>query len=249
MSHKNTGTRRDAKGFSFKRIMIVSVLVFAAVLFMISPVFDVQHINIAGNEIVAKEGIIRAAGLEGKTNIFSVLSYKAVQAVEDMPYIKTAVLEKHFPNAIDITVTERKPRGYVEFKSMHTYLLIDGEGMVLSTQTDITEALPVIVGLTFSDFAIGRRLEAENKDAFDMVVTLSQLFLKHELTDVIRLDVSDGADIHIYIRNIDVFFGGMADADLKVQTLKAIAADIKPEDRGFLHMEDVTKNPYFKFLK
>ena len=249
MSKRQKAARPPKKRASFKGVLWAAGGIFAVLLVMVSPIFEVRQVNVTGNTVVEEAAIRAAVGLDAKANMFAVLSYRAVSALEAMPYIKSAKIVKTYPNTIDIAVVERKVCGYVEFARMNTYLLIDGEGMVLGTQTYLSEKLPVIVGLSFDDFAVGRRLETENKDAFDTVVTLSNLFDKVGLEDVVKVDVSDNRDIHLYIRNVDVFFGGMDDADLKIQTLKVLAAELPPEARGFLHMEDISKDPIFQPLK
>jgi len=243
-------TKRAGKGrFLFKGVLLSAAIVFVLLLLMLSPLFTVHTVHIEGNTVVKAEEILKTTGLDADVNIFSVMSHQAAQALEALPYIQRARIVKDFPDTINITVTERKARGYVEYSRMNTYLLIDGEGMVLGTQSAMTDKLPVIVGLSFTDFAVGRLLETDNPDAFDTVVTLSQLFVKNELADIVKVDVSDSRDIHLYLRNVDIFFGSMDDADLKVQTLKALAPNLPAEDRGFLHMEDINKDPVFQFLK
>ena len=233
----------------FKGVLLAAAVVFAIVLLMISPLFTVRQVAVEGNAVVKTEEILKTAGLDGDVNIFAIMSHQAARRLESLPYIQSARIEKNFPNALTVTIVERKPRGYVEYARMNTYLLIDGEGMVLGTQSVMTDKLPVIVGLSFSEFAVGHALETDNPSAFDTVVTLSQLFVKNELADIVKVDVSDSRDIHLYLRNVDVFFGSMEDADLKVQTLKALAPELPAEDRGFLHMEDINKDPVFQFLK
>ena len=250
MGHTKVPIRRAGKKrVPFKGIVLTAAIVFVLILVMLSPLFTVRQITVEGNTVVRTEEILKTAGLDAEVNIFSVMSHQAVQKLEKLPYIQRARIVKDFPDALTITVTERKVRGYVEYARMNTYLLIDGEGMVLGTQSAMTEKLPVIVGLDFAEFAVGHLLVTENPDAFDTVVTLSQLFVKNDLADIVKVDVSDSRDIHLYLRNVDVFFGGMEDADLKVQTLKALAPELPAEERGFLHMEDIAKDPVFQFLK
>jgi len=235
--------------FPFKAVFVAAGCVFALVLVMISPLFEVRQTVVSGNEVVEAAAILEAAGLDAPVNIFAVTLGRAVRQIEAIPYVKTAALTKKYPNTIEIEITERTPCGYVEYARMHTYLVIDDEGMVLGTQSHLSDNLPVIVGLQFSDFAIGRVLETDNPDAFETVVTLSQLFVKNDIQEIVKVDVSNNADIHLFIRHIDVFFGGMEGADVKIQTLKGIVAVTPPEQRGYLHMEDTTRDPYFEFLK
>jgi len=225
----------------FKLAVGAAIGVFALLLVMISPLFAVRQVLVEGNTVITTEAVLTAAGLNAKANIFAVMPGRAVKALQALPYVKSARIVKEYPNTIRIVIEERKAQGYVEFTRMSTYLMIDGEGMVLGTQAVLTDALPVIVGLEFSDFAVGRVLETTNQTAFDTVVQLSRLFAKNEMEDIVRVDISDANDIHLYVQNVDVLFGNMDYADVKVQILKELAANHIPADyRGFMDMRFVS---------
>ena len=232
---------KQARRFPFKVVFVMAVCVFALLMLMISPLFDVQHVTVEGNAVVATDTILETAGLKEPVNIFSVMSGQTAKKLNAIPYIKSARIVKEYPNSIRVVVEERTARGHVELAHMDTYLLVDGEGMVLGTQTAWTDKLPVIIGLDFSEFAVGHILETQNPEAFDTMVRLSQLFVKNEMEGVAKVDVSDNKDIHVYIQNVDVLFGSMDYADVKVQILRELAANHIPADyRGFLDMRAVT---------
>lgn len=220
-----------------------------SVMFVLSlPVFNIKDVEIDGNNIVSDDIIKKELGFYELQNIFSFSSPKAKKTLLKNPYIKSVKIKKEYPDKIDIEIIERKPRAYVELKNMDSYVLIDETGMVLEAASYAKEELPVIVGLNTS-FAIGQVLMAENTKSFEDVVLLSNLFDKYELTRRMRVEVSDEKNIHIYIGNVDVIFGGIDYADEKMSTVKAALPKIPEGARGFLDVKDNNDKVIFKYLK
>lgn len=241
---------KPKKKSRFKFFFTLTIIIFGIVLLLLSPIFDVGKIDILGNSKVSVATIKQVAGLDTTVNIFSVNSSKVIAKLEEIPYIKSAYISKTYPNSLSIEIAERKVCGYINYKEMDIYILIDEEGMVLETKTYVEQKLPIIVGLTFEGFSVGEILKTENQNSFESVVILSKLFEKYGLEDVGKMDVSDIEDIHLYIDNIDILFGGMTEVDKKLQDLRGILdSDKIPKGaRSILDMHDTSKY-VFKFLR
>jgi cell division protein FtsQ len=245
---------RYARAKEKRKKVFLRLLVFAAVLFVViaalsSPLFAVKEIVIIGNEAVSADIIAATAQLSEGQNIFAFDAGGAKKLLQEHPYIKSVDINKDYPDKITVTIVERKPRAYVEFKSVASYLLIDETGLVLESSSYAAEELPVIVGLKLKDIILGQPLAAEDTKSFENVVLLSNLFDKYELTGRIRIEVSDEEDFHLYISNIDVQLGGIEDADTKISMVKAILPNIPEGARGFLDVKDIEKNAVFQYLE
>lgn len=237
---------------ALKAFLVLCVIALAALAIMLSPLFYIKEIEIAGNSKYSNIEIKDAAGLGQSVasgeSIFQKSSSGIKRNIEALTYVKNASVTKTYPGKISINITERNVRGYVEYQNMGQYLYIDEAGVVLEVKSYFAETLPVIVGLKFSAFSIGKPLEVENAAAFDNVVTLSSLFAKYEMTDVIKVDVSDENDIHLYIGNIDVLFGSISDADEKVRLAKTCINELDESFRGTLDVKDPYKDPVFRVI-
>lgn len=245
---KYAGPLKKRKNY-FARFLVFAVAVVSVIFVLSLPLFTIKDIEISGNAAVSDDLIKTIAGLGGPQNIFAFSVSKAEASLLDNPYIKTVKIEKRYPDKINIEIFERKPRAYVEFKSVASYLLIDETGTVLDSASYAKEELPVVVGLKLTDMVIGQPLAAEDTKAFENVVLLSNLFDKYELTGRLRVELSDKKDMHLYIGTVDVLFGGIDGADNKIAMVKAILPEIPEGARGFLDVRDGTKNPVFKYLK
>lgn len=229
--------------------IIIAGLILVCLIVMFSPVFSITSVDITGIEKLNKDYVMKTSGLDTMPNIFAFNSRKAIKLLKTNNYVDQVKIKKSFPDKVTLTITERHLSGYVEY--MGSYLYIDENGRVLESVSHFTEKLPVIVGLEFSEFSIGSILNVDNQSSFDTVVTLAKLFDKYEMeAEVIRIDVSKDEDIHLYIYNIDVEFGDIRDADLKIRTIKEILSKMPNSDtaRGFLDIKNINVSPRFRLL-
>lgn len=213
------------------------------------PIFNISQIEITGNSIVSTNEIMQKLDISENQNIHTFFPSAASKNIMENPYIMSAKITKEYPDKIVVDIVERIPRAYVKVKNMDTYLLIDEMGMVLEVTGYAAEKLPVIVGLKFSDFARGHVLEAENKKSFECVVMLSALFKNNNVSDDLKVEISDEKDIHLYIAGVDVIFGTIDDANEKMLTVIEAMKKLPKDARGFLDVKTDLKKATFSYLK
>lgn len=228
--------------------MATALIALLVMLLMLCPWFNITTKTVTGIDDVSKEEIISKAGLEGgEINLFAFNGIKAKKELMKIPYIKDVKITRKLPNTIIISVTQRQIRGYVPY--LKNYLYIDDDGVVLDVKDSYTKPCPVVVGLDFNTFSLGDPLVVKNTKSFNTIVELSKLMTKYNLLeDVIRVDVSDPEDIHLFINNVDVFFGDLTDSNRKIGYLNEIIKTIPAEDKGFLHLENTNIAPRFEYL-
>jgi len=231
---------------SRKRLVILAVAAIA-VLFLLSPVFSVKNLNITGIEKYSYDDICSKTGLKKNGNIFLINRFKVLGTLKKDPYIEKAKLTYKLPDTVNLDVTERKVRGYVPY--MGSYLYIDENGRVLEVNSKISGKLPVISGLKFTGFVLGEQIDADNTEAFDIMVTAAQLITKYELLDMtVSLDVSDTKNIKAHVKNVDVNLGDITNIDQKIRIMAQVIQKLKENDRGTLDLTDVSKPIIFKYL-
>lgn len=223
----------------FTKILIFVVLIVVFfLLFFTSPFFGVQKIEIRGNEHYSEEQIIEKINFNLNKNIFLFQKQKAEKLLCQDPYIESARIETKLPNQIKIKIKERKVVGYVPY--VGTYLYIDKDGRVLETSSTYKDNLPVVQGLEFDHFEIGEIIPVKNKNSLNVVAVMAQMMLKYNLLeDIIKIDVSDPSDTHIYVKKLDVSMGNIEEFDKKIQWLIQIMnvydmgkVDLKNIDKG-----------------
>ena len=251
MSHD---IRKDKKERTPKKIRIgkKGILTFLCVLagicaFLVSPVFTIKNIEITEMEKYTKDEICEMVNIKEGMNMFLFNRFYAMKTLKSNTYIESAKISYKLPDTVAITIDERKVRGYVPY--MGSYLYIDEEGRVLEVSSEMNRALPVVYGLNFSSFTLGEKIEAENKEAFDIMVNIAYLMSKYELLDmVVKIDVSNPDKILAYVNKVEVNLGDMSNGDRKIRTMAEVIKNINENDRGSLDLSDLSKPIIFKYL-
>ena len=236
------------KGFSIKFFLLLVILSLAAFAVLASPIFLVKDIKVTGDLYkYTSEEVCAIAKIDENTNIFTVTKWKLTDNLKESPYIESVEIKKELPSRVCINIVERRVRGYVPY--MGSYLYIDESGRILEVADFFTEALPIVQGLEFKSFQLGEKIDADNAEALDVVVVISQIMTKYELLDmIVTINVSDLNNIVARINKVDVNLGTVSDCDEKIRTMAAIVREIPKDDIGTLDLSDLSKPLVFKYL-
>ena len=218
-------------------------VVLTVILLLFLPVFHITTYKVTGNELVSEDTII-AAARDNNENIFAYSKRRAVKALKKNNYIENARIIKHFPREIEIEITERKIRGYVEFTG--SYLYLSDNGLVIDVQSEIKHPAPIITGLKFDTFTVGEVLNTDDPDAFDAMKDLSALFNRYQLmNDVLKVDITDPDDIRFYCGSVQVIYGENDGSTGKILTLIEILKKLDTSIPGTLDL--TLENPTFTY--
>lgn len=225
--------------------MLITVTIFISV-FLLSPVFAIEKIEIQGNKRYSKEEIYDQLHVKEGMNFFRFMMNHPKKFKED-PYIEQIQVQWDFPKKVQIQILERKTIGYVPY--MGAYLYIDKDGRVLETSNDFDTPLPLLEGLNFQGFCLGEPLEVEQEEIFDAILKISQTMFKYELLDeIVKIDVNNPQDIQLQMGNIHVLLGSIQEYDYKIRALLQILEHLPKEEKGFLDLKDTSKPFVFKYL-
>lgn len=217
-------------------IFIILIAVFLLVIFT-SPIFSVQKILIHGNEHYTEEQIIEKINFTLEENIFLFQKKKSEKLLLEDPYIENAKIMINWPNQIQIQIGERKVVGYVPY--VGTYLYIDKDGRVLETSPEHAISIPIVQGLEFDHFQIGQIIPVKNQASLNVVAVMAQMMLKYNLLqDIIKIDVSNPTDTHLYVKKLDVSMGDIEQFDKKIQWLTQI---MNVYDMGKVDLTNIDK--------
>lgn len=230
-----------------KIILAVVLLVLAGAAFLFSPIFTLQNIRAEGATQFTTTELCERIDLVQGTNVILFQRNQAEQILEADPYISDARIVWEFPNTFVIQVKERKVRACIPY--MSSYLYIDEYGRVLDTQKQYVPARPLVEGLQFSGFQLGEPLEVENPEALHIMLQISQMIEKYELSDFsITINVADEQAITATVNAVQVHLGTMDRMDQKIRNMAQIVKTIPKEDRGNLDLSDPSKSMIFQYL-
>ncbi len=216
---------------------------------MLCPYFYIKTINITGNGIVSRDEILKILELSesNKTNLYAFNSYAGKEKLFKNPYIKSVEFTRTFPDTLEISIIERKPCGYIPYTN--TFLFMDDEGRILDSKSSYTTPLPVVYGLDFDTFTLGEKLNVEQPEKLNIVVELSKLMKTYKIiNDVVRVNVLNPDEIHLYVNKVDVVLGEFTDVNWKIGALSEIIKKLSPDDKGTLDITSPDKTPAFTYL-
>lgn len=104
--------------------------------------FKIDDIVITGRDKTAKQDILNALQLSHETNILNLDLRDLQQKVEQLPWVRHAVVKRRFfPNIIQIDIRERQVQSIWQLD--HKFRPIDGEGNVI--EADYTPDHPILL--------------------------------------------------------------------------------------------------------
>ena len=107
--------------------------------------FKIDDIVITGRDKTAKQDILNALQLSRETNILNLDLRDLQQKVEQLPWVRHAVVKRRFfPNIIQIDIRERQVQSIWQLD--HKFRPIDGEGNVIEADYTADHPILLIVG-------------------------------------------------------------------------------------------------------
>jgi cell division protein FtsQ len=126
-----------------------------------SPYFKVSTVTVEGNQVVATEILLERLDLSGES-MFRIDLDEAQDALSSMPLVKSAQIERVWPDQIAVIVEERQPWGTWEQDGVA--YTIDREGVVLGLLTPPAGS-PVIRSAQHGTRQQGDRVDYQAVDA------------------------------------------------------------------------------------
>ncbi len=201
--------RRQKKQLAFLTMITLVASLIAVIL--LTPAFNVNNIEITGNNMVSDEEIIMAGGLSKNVNILNVDTDAAEKNIKSLPYIKKAEIKRSFPDTIEIKVSEEV--GVAYFTAKDGYVIIASDGKCIDVSSGLSEdknssgqvaqlpKLPVIKGIKNVKYSKGEIVEAEDSHKLkSLFVCLHEFARQGYVFDMKEIDMSDPEDIRFYYK-------------------------------------------------
>lgn len=253
---------RKHKGIKILFVFVIITGVLAAVM-MFSPLLLLSDIRVNALSNYSENEIIQISGLEKGENVlhylggslkhlFSLRMGKAESRVQNLPWVKTAEVEYHFPGRVVVTITERNAIAWVKY--MGNYLLVDEEGYVMEVTSSLDDRYPEIRGVQLDKFALGRKIETEKPEKIQWLVQLLQSLEQVDQSPYPKLgEVLDWVDF-LQDKELYMSLDGRITAKIKLNDeltyklsyLKELYYNyIKPEENGLIDFFD---EKYARFI-
>lgn len=139
-----------------------AVIILVAVVAL--PATEITRFEIRGSTTLGAAELRSWSGMAAKAHLYSVNVVALEAGIRAHPRVASAHVERHFPNTIVVSVSERLPLAVVYARGPSGRIeahCIDGEGYVFAPANAYPDSLnlPVLSGLEIRDLHYGLRLD------------------------------------------------------------------------------------------
>ena len=113
--------------------------------------YRIDDIFVEGRVKTPRDQLLTALGVKRGDAILAVDLAAAQKRIEEIPWVRSAAVERRLPHQIHILITERQPIALWQNKGR--YFLIDHDGQIVGDQIDDYANLPLTVGEGAPDHA------------------------------------------------------------------------------------------------
>ena len=105
---------------------------------------QLEALTVEGRTMTSREDLLAALDVDRGAPILSINVAEARKAIEALPWVKSAKIERRLPGTVDIILEERTP--YALWQRGSRYTLVDHGGKAIVDVPDADSTLPLIVG-------------------------------------------------------------------------------------------------------
>jgi cell division protein FtsQ len=116
-----------------------------AVFFRTAPRFEVQKLSVSGLKRVEENEVLAKAGFEVGTNVFRVDLNEIRQRVEELDWVRYALVQRVLPDQIIIKIVEREPIGLTRIRG--EIYQFDADGKILDPDLSTNSSFPILDGM------------------------------------------------------------------------------------------------------
>lgn len=216
-------------------ILLIFFLTFLGIFFGAK----IKNVHVVGCEYYTEEQIENKVLHSGVTeNTFGLYFTYAFNRGVEIPFVEKISVEVTGVHSVDIIISEKAMIGCIHY--MSEYIYFDKDGVVVESNTEQLEGIPVIEGVNFTKMNLHEKLEVKesDEDIFERIVGVSQLLSKYEIdTDKVVFDSKKR--VTLYVGDIRVSLGKRDMYDEQIAELsKLLPKAIKKKLKGELDMEN-----------
>lgn len=217
--NKKQNSKNKRKGAIAKWVVLITLLVTAIVLFLMSSVFNIKEIVVVNNSKVTSQEIINLSTLKTGVNMFKITNGTIKEGVKINPYIEEVTVKRNINGIVTLDIKERVATYMLKFANNYVY--INNQGYILEISENPLE-LPAITGFTTinEEIKTGNRLNIEDLQKLDDVIKIIEISKNTPLANIItEVDISDSADYKLTVlsEKKTIKMGKMTNINIKLQ--------------------------------
>jgi len=199
--------------------LLIGVGVLAAICLFIFFGLRIEHVKVEGTEIYSQEEIRQSVfSRKYSDNEFFFMIYEKLYGINKLPFVEDIEVIYENRNTVTLRVYDKAISGCIKY--MGQYVYFDKDGTVLQSMEEKKDGVPVVTGIKFGTFTVGKVFRVKDDSLFAMIMNLSQL-ITHYNIDVERLHVEEG-NVLLYSGGIKVILGKKSMYDDEMSALSSV---------------------------
>ena len=245
---KDNKKNKDKSILNFiKWFFLIGALIGSIIFFMLSPLFNIQTINVLNNDKISTEKILSLAGIELGENTYKINKKLIKDNVKQNAYIESISITRKLPNILNIIVKEREATYMLEIGAGYAY--INNQGYILEINSQKINT-PIITGITtiVEDVKEGNRLYVQDLEKLGKVLEIYESAATNQINDLItKIDISNKQDYILLLEQEQkkVHLGDCSDIDTRILYLKKILELEKGKSGEVFINGDLSKDRVF----
>lgn len=211
--------------------LLLALLIGSALILVLRyQVFNVRNLHVRGLVNVPWQSVAQAAGLDKGLFYFTISEDKVRDSVNANRYLIFESMEKIFPNALSLKVTERRPFAF--FTHLGVGYVLAQDGVVLEETRDLKvgDSLVKVNGLAvWGSQSLGiPPSSTDPAQAESLVILLKELDLWGFNTEVGTIDIAQSLSISMMTRDgYAINLGGIDNMHAKIGTVSSVVTVLR----------------------
>ena len=233
-----------------KSVLLLGVIAGGITFAMVSPIFNIQNIQVVNNEKVSTQTIISLSGLKTQENIFRFNNAKVADKIKENAYIEKATIHRKIPNTVQIEVEERVHQYSVDFLGKYAY--INKQGYILEIAQESNQKT-IIQGIATPEEQVieGNRLNQEDLQKIEDVIKIMNVTKEDGLdAKVTSIDIRDKNEYSMYLEEEKkrVYLGDNTNLSNKMLYVNAVIEEEK-EKKGEIFANGDLNNKFRVYFR
>ncbi|HLA80333.1 MAG TPA: FtsQ-type POTRA domain-containing protein [Thermoleophilia bacterium] len=185
-----------------------------------SDVFAVKRVTATALEHVSTEEVSNATADARGASLLTLSVKEIEKRLLDLPYVRSAVLHRRFPNTLEVVLQEYEPVACVRATDGSRWLVGD-DGRVLEKKND--SALPLLVPESHLEIEAGERLPPVVAKALPVTGALAENGVAGALPEITKITISQGGELTLLLGGpIELRLGDPSDLKQKLKVAATI---------------------------
>jgi len=204
-----------------------------------SSAFAVSGVSVSGGGSILSAEVRQAAVRAiGGRSLLQVDPGAVERAVERLPYVRTASIDRAFPHTLSIQITTYRPAAAV--RSGKSGYLVSSDGRILAADVPAKSRLPVIRVAQGLVFTPGAHVPAGGIAAALEVLRAVPHAFTHRVGHIHKVMTGDAGIVAVIGRGLQVRIGSTAQLDLKLRVAVRVLRSMQSATRSALAYVDVS---------